>query len=230
MEPSSPRHYAAALNTPEATAAALSTQPHQLALGTTRDTERLVHTCRAAYHSNYLIGKNDFQNGFNSLSRQALLDAHCKAFPQATSIFNTFYGIKAPCFVIDTDNQLIQILSEQGSRQGCSAGSESFCLTIAPFINKLQAKYPQAEFRVITDDLFPLLPPPTSNHPDDWQHLYVTYANILSNLALWPAKTQASPSTPASAASYYHSTHPPPPQPRQPSSPLVLPLTTTACA
>ena len=184
---------AAALNTPEATTAAQSTQPHQLALGTARGTERLVHTCRAAYHSNYLIGKNDFQNGFNSLSRQALLDAHCKAFPQATAIFNTIYGIKAPCFVIDTNNQLVQILSEQGSRQGCSAGSESFCLTIAPFINKLQTKYPQAEFRVITDDLFPLLPPPTSNHPDDWQHLYVTYANILNDLALGPRRRRPHP-------------------------------------
>jgi hypothetical protein len=67
--------FAAILSTSQAEQAAKTTQPHQLALGTSRGVEKLVHICRAAYHSGYLIGKNDYQNGFNSLSRQALLDA-----------------------------------------------------------------------------------------------------------------------------------------------------------
>jgi hypothetical protein len=111
--------FAAVLSTPQAGAAALTTQPHQLALGTSRGVERLVHICRAAYHSNYLIRKNDYQNGFNSLSRQALLDAHCEAFPAATGIFNRLYGIKAPCYTFDDHGQLVAILSEQGSRACC---------------------------------------------------------------------------------------------------------------
>ena len=68
--------FAAALNTPEAALASNTTQPNQLALGTPRGIERLVHTCRAAYHKNFIIGKTDFQNGFNSLSPAKLYSTH----------------------------------------------------------------------------------------------------------------------------------------------------------
>jgi hypothetical protein len=174
--------FAAVLNTPQAEEAARTTQPHQLALGTSRGVEKLVHICRAAYHSGYIIGKNDYQNGFNSLSRQALLDAHCKAYPAATSIFNKLYGLKSPCYSFDECDQLIAILSEEGSRQGCAAGTEGFCVTIAPVVHKLQAKYPRAEFRIITDDIFPLLPPPSEDSLTAWQNLYIEYACLLADL------------------------------------------------
>jgi hypothetical protein len=58
----------AVLATPAAERAADRTKPHQLSLGVPRGIERLIHTCRAAHAKRWLVGRNDFQNGFNSLT------------------------------------------------------------------------------------------------------------------------------------------------------------------
>jgi hypothetical protein len=81
------------LQTPEAKCAAAKAQPHQLSLGVPRGIERLIHTCRAAHANKWIVGRNDFENGFNSLSRQKMLDAHSLAFPEAAKIFNFLYGV-----------------------------------------------------------------------------------------------------------------------------------------
>ena len=150
------------LSTPEGKQAASSTLPQQLALGTSRGTEKLIHICRAAHGRKYLIGKNDFQNGFNSISRQAMLNSHAKCFREAVDVFNAFYGYKAPVYVLDSNGELTILSSEQGSRQGCSAGTESFCITLDPLLKRLQISYPEFEFKAFVDDFFPLVPPPPS--------------------------------------------------------------------
>jgi len=80
------------LDTPSAKAAAAKTHPFQLSLGTKRGIELLIHACRAARGRHYLIGRNDFANGFNSLSRQAMLQTHAELFPEAVDVFNLFYA------------------------------------------------------------------------------------------------------------------------------------------
>ncbi len=37
-----------------------------------------------------VVGKNDFENAFNSLSRQKMLNTHCSLFPESTDVFNSF--------------------------------------------------------------------------------------------------------------------------------------------
>jgi hypothetical protein len=172
----------AMLETPAAVAAAAKTQPFQLSLGTKRGVEKLIHICRAAYHKGYLIGRNDFANGFNSLSRQKMLDAHNDLFPEATSLFNFFYGSAAPVFLLDDHDDLIQLSSEQGSRQGCAAGCEGFCLAITNMLFKLQSKYQEFEFRVVVDDIIPIVPPPLVNDYDGWQATFRRYATFLIDL------------------------------------------------
>src|SRR6185312_17557200 len=56
----------AVLATPAAERAAERTAPFQLSMGASRGAEKLIHICRAAYESKWLVGKNDFANGFNS--------------------------------------------------------------------------------------------------------------------------------------------------------------------
>ena len=150
------------LASPAAKRAAERVAPYQLSLGTSRGVEKLIHICRAAYHNRHLVGKNDFENGFNSLSRQRMLDNHSLLFPESTDIFNFFYGIDSPVYLLDNNNELVVLWSQQGSRQGCSIGTEGFCLGIHPLLQELQKRYPDFEFRLITDDLVPIAPPPAA--------------------------------------------------------------------
>jgi hypothetical protein len=173
---------AATLHTTEAISAASKTLPFQLALGTKRGVELLIHTCRAAYGKGHLIGRNDFSNGFNSMARQKMLDTHAEMFPEATSIFNFFYGTKSPVFLFSSEGDLLQLSSEQGSRQGCAAGSEAFCLTLHKVVFKLQHAYPEYEFRVVIDDIIPIVPPPTISSYSSWQACYTRYASFLRDL------------------------------------------------
>ena len=169
----------AVLATPAAERAAEKTAPFQLSMGVSRGAEKLVHICRAAYESKWLVGKNDFSNGFNSMCRQKMLDSHCKLFPEGTTVFNFFYGTDSPVFLFDSDNDITILQSSQGSRQGCAAGTHGFCLGLHPLLNKLQADFPEFCLRVLTDDVIPLVPPPVSGSYADWQLTYSRYAGFL---------------------------------------------------
>ena len=71
-----------------------------------------------------------------------------------------------------TDGVVTTMASEQGSRQGCAAGSECFCVAIDPLIKTLTAAYPDFKLRIFVDDIFPLVPPPPTGTNEDWQQLY----------------------------------------------------------
>jgi hypothetical protein len=97
--------------------------------------------------------QNDFANGFNSMSRQKMLDSHCLLFPEGTTVFNFFYGTDSPVFLFDADNDIITLQSSQGSRQGCAAGTHGFCLGLHPMMSELQSLFPEFALRVLTDDV-----------------------------------------------------------------------------
>ena len=159
----------AVLSTTEAAAARARTAPFQLATGPKRGVELLVHICRAAHGSGHLVGRNDFANGFNSMSRQQMLLAHQSFFPEATDVFNLFYGERAPVFVMDDAGDLETLWSEEGSRQGCAAGTEAFCMGLHRVLLPLQQRYPEYELRAITDDVIPIVPPPLLSTHAEWQ-------------------------------------------------------------
>jgi hypothetical protein len=169
----------AVLSTTEAKLARARTAPFQLATGTKRGVELLVHICRAAHGSGHLVGRNDFANGFNSMSRQQMLLAHQSFFPEATGVFNLFYGDRAPVFVMDDAGDLATLWSEEGSRQGCAAGTEAFCMGLHQVLLPLQQRYPEYELRAITDDVIPIVPPPLLPTHAEWQATFVRYAGFL---------------------------------------------------
>ena len=113
----------AVLATPAAKRAAERTPPFQLSMGTSRGAEKLVHVCRAAFESKWLVGRNDFTNGFNSMSRQKMLDANCDLFPEGTDVFNFFYDTDSPIFLFDSNNDVVTLQTSQGPRQLCAAGT-----------------------------------------------------------------------------------------------------------
>jgi hypothetical protein len=170
------------LQTPAAKRAFERIGPEQLSLGTPRGVERLIHTCRAAYDDGWLVGRNDYQNAFNTLSRQKMLEAHSVIFPEGVSVFNLFYGVDAPVFLFDDSLKETVIWSEEGPRQGCSAGTYLFCAGGAPLVKELQRRYPEFHFLVLTDDINILVRPPEGGLASDWQLLYKRYAALLSDI------------------------------------------------
>jgi hypothetical protein len=84
--------------------------------------------------------------------------------------------------LINEDLDVTVFNSEEGPRQGCSAGTEGFCLTIHPVIAELQAKYTDFEFRVLTDDVVPIVPPPVIESFECWQAQYRRYLSCLREL------------------------------------------------
>jgi hypothetical protein len=170
------------LQTPAAERAFERIGPQQLSLGVPRGVERLIHSCRAAYDDGWLVGRNDYQNGFNTLSRQKMLDAHAAVFPEAVSVFNLLYGVDTPVVLLGDDLKETILWSQEGPRQGCAAGTYLFCAGIAPLIKKLQVRYSDFLFLVLTDDINVLIRPPTSGLAADWQQLYARYAAFLEDL------------------------------------------------
>ena len=146
-----------------------------------RGVEKLIHTCRSAHESRWLVGRNDFANGFNSMDRQKMLDAHCQYFPEGTEVFNFFYGSDSPVFMFE-GNDVVLIKSSKGPRQGCSAGTHGFCLGLNPLMIELKALYPEFEIRALTDDVIPIVPLPPSDSEEDWQRLYMRYADFMDDL------------------------------------------------
>jgi hypothetical protein len=171
---------ASVLLTPAAARATARLSPYQLAIGVPRGVEKLVHICRAAHASGWLVGRNDFANGFNSLCRQKMLDAHATLFPESVDVFNLFYGAESPILLFDRECNATILTSAEGPRQGCATGTHAFALTIHPLLAELKTKYPEFELRAITDDIIPLVPPPSD--PSGWQALYRRYGSFLQDL------------------------------------------------
>ena len=78
--------------------------------------------------------------------------------------------------------ELTVLWSQEGPRQGCSANTDGFSLGIHPVPTEHQVLYPDFEFRLLTDDLIPLVPPPPTDNFDQWQELYVKYSHCLKDI------------------------------------------------
>ena len=140
-----------ALNSKPAQRAANKLQPIQLGLAK-RGVERMAHLARALHELDYALLKTDFRNGFNALSRQAMLDAINKRCPAMNKIFSKYYGRDAACFY-RFDGTTGIILSAEGSRMGCSLGSFGFDVAVQDLYEGVQAAFPEAIIRALTDDL-----------------------------------------------------------------------------
>jgi hypothetical protein len=98
----------------------------------------------------YAILKTDFTNGFNALSRQAVLDAVQKRCPELTSLFNLFYTVDGAGFFI-VEGSVEIVWSAEGVRQGCPFGSFGFDLALQDTLERC-AKNSDVVVRAITDD------------------------------------------------------------------------------
>ena len=66
--------------------------PIQLGLGVKAGPERLAWLAHSAYQQGKINDTDDVVNAFNNLKRQAVLDAAFAQWPEATQLFNMYYG------------------------------------------------------------------------------------------------------------------------------------------
>ena len=147
-----------AVRSPAARAAASKLEPLQSGLAK-RGPEAFCHSLRALREMGYAILKTDFVNGFNELSRQAVLDAVQLRCPQLTSLFNLFYTVDGACFYT-VDGVVDVVWSAEGVRMGCPMGSFGFDLALQGPLERCAARNPDKVVRSLTDDckLATLLP------------------------------------------------------------------------
>ena len=133
-----------------ALAAARKLEPLQSGLAK-RGPEAFCHSLRALREQGYAILKTDFRNGFNAISRQAVLDAVQRLCPELTALMNLFYTVDGACFFA-VDGVVEVILSAEGVRMGCPLGSFGFDLALQAVLERCAARNAGIVVRSLTDD------------------------------------------------------------------------------
>ena len=139
-----------AVRSPAAQAAARKLEPLQSGMAK-RGPEAFAHSLRALREQGFAVLKTDFVNGFNALSRQAVLDAVQLRCPQLTSLFNLFYTVDGACFYT-VDGVVELVWSAEGVRMGCPLGSLGFDLALQGPLERCAARSRSTVVRSLTDD------------------------------------------------------------------------------
>jgi hypothetical protein len=131
---------------------ARSLEPLQLGMAK-RGPEAFCHSLRALREKGFAILKLDFRNGFNAISRQAVLDAVRQRCPHLTALMNLFYTVDGACF-FTVDGVVETIWSAEGVRMGCPLGSFGFDLALQAVLERCvqRAEAEGVVLRSLTDD------------------------------------------------------------------------------
>jgi hypothetical protein len=138
---------------PEYDRAAKAMQPLQLGLGAKFGMSRMALSAQDYYAQGYSIGEVDADNGFNSASRQAMLEAMLRECPHMARLFWMGYCSHAPLVLMRRGNDFVVLHSAEGSRMGDKFGSFAFDLAVHPAYLEIQAACPSVVFQAATDDL-----------------------------------------------------------------------------
>jgi hypothetical protein len=105
-------------------------------------------------HPDWSTATIDSSNAFNTCYRAEMakeLFAYDWLKP-LWQLFELAYRTKSK-LLLSADGSTIELVSEDGSRQGCVLGSLLFCLAEQPILNRAQAKFPNVTIRAIIDDI-----------------------------------------------------------------------------
>ena len=106
--------------------------PLQLGYGISRGAEAIVHSVRCFLQQSNVtqsVFKLDFQNTFNSLRRDRMLQVVSEVVPELYSFVHAAYGSPTSLFHGEST-----ILSQEGVQQGDPLGPMIFCVTIHPML------------------------------------------------------------------------------------------------
>ncbi len=116
-----------------------------------RGAEAYCHSLCALWENGFAILKTDFRNGFNEISRQAVLDAVQTRCPELTSRFNLFYTCESS-FLFSVGDATNVGWSREGVRMGCPLGSFGFDLALQGVLEQASQRNGLHVVRAITDD------------------------------------------------------------------------------
>jgi hypothetical protein len=112
--------------------------PLQLGVGVRGGCEAAIHTCRRymdAMSDDHVIVKLDFANAFNSIHRDAMLNAIQSHVPEIYAFCHLAYSGHSS---LKFGSRLIS--SQEGVQQGDPLGPLIFCLTIHPLLQSLDSE------------------------------------------------------------------------------------------
>ena len=113
--------------------------PLQVGVGVSRGVEAAVHATRclaASLGPNEVLVKLDFANAFNSVRRDALLEAVAESLPEALPYIEMAYVSPSHLGYEGT-----VISSDEGVQQGDPLGPLLFCLAIHPILEGIQTDF-----------------------------------------------------------------------------------------
>ena len=116
-----------------------SLSPLQVGCGVPLGCEAAAHAARIYLKnipSDHILMKFDFQNAFNSLRRDKMLNAVKNVVPEIFEFVSSAYA--RPSFLFCGDHTL---LSSEGAQQGDPLGPLLFCITIHPLIQGLRSDF-----------------------------------------------------------------------------------------
>ena len=113
--------------------------PRQLGVGVKGGAEAIAHAARrylASIDSDKVLVKLDFANAFNSIRRDAVLEAVALHIPDVLAFANSAYGSPTKLWFGDDE-----IESAEGVQQGDPIGPLLFCLTIHDLLQNIQCDF-----------------------------------------------------------------------------------------
>jgi hypothetical protein len=143
-------------------------RPLQLGCGVAGGPEIIVKMVRVALENNpeYAILSDDKVNGYNTLSREAILRGVERFFPELLPTVEMWYcrkgglyyrGMQAPARAVDGDG--VPFFSSEGCTQGDPLGPILWCLAYHATLLDLQARYPDCLILCYLDDTYYLQVP-----------------------------------------------------------------------